>query len=178
MKIRLSLCLAAGTLLVLSDAVVGQKVLRSRSVANATQIPLNAPYRRLLAGESTTVRPSNPGATAAATESAAATANVENEDDDGFTVVDGAVYLLRGGKRAGKIEGDVVLRISPNGIVTGFDGKMYRIPSGEMLRMDGQLASLPGNSAEAAPEAPAPAPPPENPTKRGGPSAQSKAPGR
>jgi hypothetical protein len=133
----------------------------------------------LLAGEATTVRPSNPGAaTSAAEPAAAAAANVENEDEDGFTVVEGVVYLLRGGKRAGRLEGDVVLRISPNGVVTGFDGKKYRIPPGEMLRMDGQLASMPGNTVEAPTEAPAPAPPPENPTKRGSPSAQGKAPGR
>jgi hypothetical protein len=93
-------------------------------------------------------------------------------------VVEGVVYMIRGGKRAGKIEGEVVLRISPNGIVTGFDGKKYRIPPGEMLRMDGQLASMPGNSTEAAPEAPAPAPPPENPTKRGGRNTQNRTPGR
>ena len=173
MKIRLYLCLAAGALLVLSDAVVGQDRDAVRRPVNATSPPPNVPNRRLLAGESTTVRPSNPGAATTPTEPSEAAANVENEDEDGFTVVDGVVYLIRGGKRAGRVEQDVVLRISPNGVVTGFDGRKYRIPPGEMLRMDGQLASLAGNSAEAAPVAPPPAPPPENPTKRGGRSSQN-----
>jgi hypothetical protein len=136
------------------------------------------PNRRLLAGETTTVLPPNRGTTATAGEPSEAAADAEIEDEDGFTVVDGVVYLLRGGKRAGRLQDDVVLRISPTGVVTGFDGRRYRIPPGEMLRMDGQLASVPGSSAEAPPEVPVPAPPPENPTKRGGPSAQGKAPGR
>ena len=171
MKTRLYLCLAAGALLLFSDAGVGQDAVR-RAV-NGTSPPPNVPNRRLLAGETTTAPPVNRGATANTAAGSEAAANAEIEDEDGFTVVEGLVYLLRGGKRAGRIEQDVILRISPNGVVTGFDGKRYRIPPGEMLRMDGQLASLPGNSAEAAPVAPPPASPPENPTKRGGRSSQN-----
>jgi hypothetical protein len=173
MKTQLSLCLAAVALLILSDLtlVQGQNVFRRRGVANSTPVPLTAPYRRLLAGESTTLPPANVAANTNA-EPASTTANVQPEDEDGFAVVDGVVYLLRGGKRAGRLENDVVLRISPNGVVTGFDGRKYRIPPDEMLRMDGQLASVPGNSVEPAQPAPPPSPP-ENPTKRGGRNTQN-----
>ena len=54
-------------------------------------------------------------------------------------MVNGQLYEYRNGQLQ-PVAGDLVLRISPNGTVTGFDGRAYTIPVGVVLSIEARVA--------------------------------------
>lgn len=60
----------------------------------------------------------------------------------GVVIANGSVYSISGGQVA-QMQQPMSLRVLPDGTVTGFDGKPYQIPPGQMLMMDGRLAPIP-----------------------------------
>jgi hypothetical protein len=93
----------------------------------------------------------NPGA--AATSSSATPAQPQT----GFTMVNGQLYEYRNGQLQ-PVTGDLVLRISPNGTVTGFDGRAYTIPVGVVLSIEARVAPATALPPLAALPAATPAP--------------------
>ena len=88
-----------------------------------------------------------PGA-AASTQNAAtsaATSRTQEPDrlPDGFTMINGALYEIRGGQFL-PVAGEVTLRISPNGLVTGFDGRTYTLPAGVILSIEAHVQPFSG----------------------------------
>lgn len=66
----------------------------------------------------------------------------------GLLVRDGKAFLLHGGQLEA-IKQPMSLTISPDGLITGFDGKSVSLPEGRMLTMDGALTPIP-NPVSAA----------------------------
>jgi hypothetical protein len=60
---------------------------------------------------------------------------------DGFTIANGRVYFIRNGKMI-PLQQEVVLRVSPNGTITAFDGTTYVIPRGQVLTLSAGVAAL------------------------------------
>src|SRR5260221_3819559 len=77
---------------------------------------------------------------------------------DGFTMVNGMLYESRNGQLQ-PVTRDVTLRISPNGVVTGFDGRAYAIPPGVILAVEAHVVPFAGGPAalSSATNAPFPA---------------------
>jgi len=67
---------------------------------------------------------------------------------DGFTMVNGMLYESRNGQLT-PVTRDVTLRISPNGVVTGFDGRAYSIPPGVILAVEARVVPFAGAAASA-----------------------------
>ena len=72
---------------------------------------------------------------------------------DGFTMMNGRVYSLRGGAMT-PLDRELLLRVSPSGTVTGFDGQAHAIPEGRVLTLQAGSRPIgefpPGNSGAAA----------------------------
>lgn len=60
---------------------------------------------------------------------------------DGFFLRDGNVYVIRNGAFS-LVTKEQVLRIEPNGTVTGFDGRTWQIPAGQILTTDGRIVPV------------------------------------
>jgi len=77
---------------------------------------------------------------------------------DGFTMVNGMLYESHNGQLQ-PVTRDVTLRISPNGVVTGFDGRAYAIPPGVILAVEAHVVPFAGAPAalSSATNAPFPA---------------------
>jgi hypothetical protein len=60
---------------------------------------------------------------------------------DGFTIANGRVYFIRHGQMV-PLREEVILRVSPNGTITAFDGTTYRIPHGQVLTLSAGVAAL------------------------------------
>ena len=60
---------------------------------------------------------------------------------DGFAMKDGSVYIIKNGVPT-RVTQEQVLRIAPNGMITGFDGQTWLIPTGQMMTMDGRAVAL------------------------------------
>jgi len=65
----------------------------------------------------------------------------------GILVKNGKAYLLRSGQLTA-VEEPLSLTVSPDGSITGFDGKTISLPEGRMLTMDGALTAIPNPVAE------------------------------
>jgi len=84
---------------------------------------------------------------------------------DGFTVMNGFVYSIRAGVMA-PLQGELIVRVSPNGTITGFDGRTYALPQGRVLTLFASTTPIPVGTAGATtvnqPSAPAESAQPSN----------------
>ena len=76
---------------------------------------------------------------------------------DGFTVMNGFVYSIRAGVMA-PLEAELVVRVSPNGTITGFDGRTYSLPQGRVLTLFATATPIPAGTGNATGAAQAAAP--------------------
>lgn len=70
----------------------------------------------------------------------------------GIIVAGGRAYQING-TQVTPIEQAMNVRIDPNGILTGFDGRKYQIPAGQMLTSEGRFAPIPQGIAGLPDEA-------------------------
>ncbi len=69
---------------------------------------------------------------------------------DGIAMQDGVVYIIQNGVVT-RVSEERVMRISPNGTVTGFDGRTWIIPAGQVVMADGRTVPVtPGMFASGA----------------------------
>ncbi|MEA3208688.1 MAG: hypothetical protein QOE70_1745 [Chthoniobacter sp.] len=68
---------------------------------------------------------------------------------DGFTMINGLLYESRNGLFV-PVTREMTLRISPNGVVTGFDGRAYTIPPGVLLTVEARGVPFNGTPLAAA----------------------------
>jgi hypothetical protein len=73
---------------------------------------------------------------------APATATAGTSNAVSVMVVGGNAFMARGGIVT-RLESTVTLTISPDGTITGFDGKKFAVPDKQMLTMDGRLTPIP-----------------------------------
>jgi hypothetical protein len=85
------------------------------------------------------VTPPTSGTAAATTTTPTSTA--VTPIPDGFFLRDGKVYVIRDGAFS-LVTNEQVLRIQPNGTVTGFDGRTWQIPAGQILTTDGRTVPV------------------------------------
>lgn len=64
-----------------------------------------------------------------------------NSSAVGIIVKSGKAYLMRAGQLT-LIDKPLSLTVSPDGAITGFDGKTISLPEGQMLTMDGRLTAI------------------------------------
>lgn len=57
---------------------------------------------------------------------------------EGFMIVNGMACTVHEGK-ATPITHDMILRVSPNGTITGFDGRAFILPSGHLLTIEARF---------------------------------------
>jgi hypothetical protein len=67
----------------------------------------------------------------------------------GILVRSGQAYLVRGGTLEA-VDKPMSLTVSPDGAITGFDGKTINLPEGHMLTMDGRMTAIPATISGAA----------------------------
>lgn len=84
-----------------------------------------------------------------------ASAQTSSTTPDGYVMRNQQIYVIRNGQ-ATPLEGEVTMRITPEGQITGFDGQSRQLSESVMLTVDGRVLPVPpGTVFPAAPSAPA-----------------------
>lgn len=71
---------------------------------------------------------------------------------DGIAMKDGVVYIIQNGV-ASRVTEERVMRVAPNGMVTGFDGRTWIVPSGQIITTDGRAVPVGQNMFNTPEEA-------------------------
>lgn len=84
-----------------------------------------------------------------------ASAQSPSTTPDGYVMRNQQIYVIRNGQ-ATPLEGDVTMKITPAGQITGFDGQSRQLSESVMLTVDGRVLPVPpGTVFPATPSAPA-----------------------
>lgn len=62
---------------------------------------------------------------------------------DGVLKMNGVVYIVKGGVPF-RVDTERVMRVSPDGTVTNFDGSSWAVQDGQMMGLDGSTVKVPG----------------------------------
>jgi hypothetical protein len=89
---------------------------------------------------------SNPPQNPAAFPSSATPPTIQ----EGVTVMNGTAYSVHAGKPT-PITQDLVLRVSPNGTITCFDGRTYALPQGVLMTLEARFAPVTSSNVPLPP---------------------------